>query len=140
MFPAETLASRGGGAARHGARWLLLPPTVGDAMFKSLHCIGSASIKLALSLRTMLGAKTAFNNSSITTFHLALFLGVHVLGTPSSRLSGRVAPFPRAEPAGTVSEAETTSHSTVIAPFSSADPICAVFHAKPFSSRIAGAA
>ena len=88
----------------------------------------------------MLGAETTFDNSSFTFIHLALFLGVHVLGTPSSRLSGRSAPFPRAEPVGSMFEAEATGFHTTIASFSRADPECAMFPTKPFALSIAGAA
>ena len=38
VFTAEALASRGGGAARHGARLPLLPATVCDAMLEPLSC------------------------------------------------------------------------------------------------------
>ena len=54
----------------------------------------------------MLAAKTTFLNRRIASFHLALFLGVHVLATPSPRMSGRVAPLPRAESVATMFTAD----------------------------------
>mgnify|MGYP004293980417 CR=1 FL=1 len=54
VFGTETLAFRGGGAARHGAR---LPSTTMDgAIATFLCCVCGASIKLALSVRTVLAA------------------------------------------------------------------------------------
>ena len=136
MIGTETLASRGGGAARYGARWLLLATAVDSAMLVSSYCVNGATIELALSVCTMLGAKTTFHNSSIAPIHLAHFLGVHVFGTPSLRLSGRGAPFPRAEPAGTMFEAEATSTSTYITTFSRADPRAPCFTQSPFLAAL----
>ena len=55
VFDTEALASRGGGAARHGARLLLplLPTAVCDAMLEPLCCRGGASIARAPSKGTM---------------------------------------------------------------------------------------
>ena len=97
----EALALRGGIATCHGAR-CLLSTAVDGAMFKPFYCVGSAAIELALSESSMLEAKTMFLSNSIAPFHLALFLGVQVLVTPSLRLSSRGAPFPRAEPVATI--------------------------------------
>ena len=110
------------------------------AMFKPFYCVGGAAIKLALSIRTVLEAKTTFSNSSFTSFHFALFLGVHVLLTPSSRLSGRGAPFPRAEPVATMCEAQTTSVDTTIASISGTDAIATMFRTKASSNSGAAAA
>ena len=53
VFDTEALASRGGGAARHGARLLLLPTAVCEAMLEPLCCRGGASIARAPSKGTM---------------------------------------------------------------------------------------
>ena len=84
VFGTKTLALRGGGAARHGAR-LLLVSTVSGAMrsFRSFQTSG-APCKLALSIRTMFGAKTACTSKSVATFHFADFrAAAAVLATPS---------------------------------------------------------
>ena len=88
----------------------------------------------------MLSAKIALFSSSITPFHLALFLGVNMLVTPSSSTSGRGAPFPRAEPVATMRFAEATSVNTIIATFSKTDPMCTMFSAKSFQNSVAAAA
>ena len=109
-------------------------------MFKSLYCVGGAAIKIARSISTMLDAETTFRSSSFAPFNFALFLGVHVLATPSSRLSGRGAPFPRAEPVATMFAAETVANYTFIASFSRADTLCTMFLTKSFSCSVAAAA
>ena len=58
VLDTETLASRGGDAARHGAR-LVLASTVPLAMrFFSSSQTSGATCKLALSIRAVLGAET----------------------------------------------------------------------------------
>ena len=109
-------------------------------MLKPYVCVGGAAIKRTLSLRPMLGAKATFFYSSIAPFHLALFLDVQMLVTPSSRLSGRVAPFPSAEPVGTMFEAETTSDSTFITPVSRADTIGTMFPTEALPACVVAAA
>ena len=59
VFATETLASRGGGAARHGAR-LLVSAAVFEAMWRcTTACVCGAAIELARSVRTVLAAKTS---------------------------------------------------------------------------------
>ena len=64
MLPAEPHANRGGGAANHGARLLLLPTAVFDAMLESSCCRGEAPIDLAPAVRTMLAATVTSNSNS----------------------------------------------------------------------------
>ena len=73
VFGAETLASRGGGAARHRARLLLLPAAVCDAMLESMCCRGGASIDLAPAIRTMPIATAACSSRSIAALNVAHF-------------------------------------------------------------------
>ena len=84
MFATEALASRGGGAARHGAR-LLLPAAVCDAMLESLSCRGGASINLAPPMRTMPDATATCLSTSLAALNLAHFgLAAAMPGTQSS--------------------------------------------------------
>ena len=88
----------------------------------------------------MLAAKTTLSNSSVTSIHLALFLGVNMLVTPSSSMSGRGAPFPGAEPVATVRFAETTTNNTRTATVRRAFSPGAVLLAESFSTCVAAAA
>ena len=73
MFAAEAFASIGGGAARHGARPLLLPAAVCDAMLEPLCCRGGASINLAPSIRTVSTATAACMSKSLAALNVAQF-------------------------------------------------------------------
>ena len=68
----ETLASKGGGAARHGARLVLLP-TVFDAMIRSITWTAGAAFILACSIGTMLDADTTCLSKSGAAFLPAHF-------------------------------------------------------------------
>ena len=73
MFGTEAFANRGGGAACHGAR-LFVPTAVYVAMWRSTTvCVGSAAIKLALAVCTMLAADTTCICKGGATFCLAYF-------------------------------------------------------------------
>ena len=84
VFLTETLANRGGGAARHGAR-LHLASAVSGAMRSFSRCQTSgAACKPAMSIRAMFGAKTTSCSKSGATFHFAHFRpATAVLDTPS---------------------------------------------------------
>ena len=85
VFAAEAFAIRGGGAARHGARLLLLPATVFEAMLEPLCCGGSASINLAPSMRTMPSATATCLGTSLAALYVAHFgLAAAMSGTQSS--------------------------------------------------------
>ena len=85
MFAAEAFASRGGGAARHGARLLLLPAAVFDAMLEPLCCRGGAILNLAPSIRTMLSATTTCKSKSLAALNVAHFrVAATMPGTQSS--------------------------------------------------------
>ena len=71
MFAAEAFASRGGGAARHGARPLLLPAAVCGAMLEPLCCRGGASINVAPPLGTMSSATTTCLGTSLAALNVA---------------------------------------------------------------------
>ena len=73
MFGAETLANRGGGAVRHGARLLPASAMVFAIRFFSRCQTSGAACKLALSIRTMFNAETACFSNSGASFHLAHF-------------------------------------------------------------------
>ena len=83
VFGTETLAFRGGGAARHGARLVLLP-AVSDAMLRSLSWTGGAAIKLASSNGAMLGADATCSSKSGAAFHLAHFCAATTMPTAPS--------------------------------------------------------
>ena len=74
MFAAKAFAIRGGGAARHGARLLLLPAAVCDAMLEPLCCRGGAPINLAPPIRTMPFATTACLSKRLAALNVAHFL------------------------------------------------------------------
>ena len=116
VFLAETLAFRGGGAARHGAR-LLLSTSVFAAMRRSSGCVGGASCKLARSICTVLAADTACSCKRGAAFLLAHFpAGTAVLTAPSSCFDGSGALVERA------------------------GPTCAMFSAKPSRCSVGAAA
>ena len=73
MFVTETLAIRGGGAARHGARPPLLPAAVCDAMLEPLCCRGGASINLAPTIGTMPNATATSLSTSLAALNVAYF-------------------------------------------------------------------
>ena len=82
MFGTEALALRSGGAVQHRALCFLLSTAVCDAMLEPLCCIGGATIRLALSIRTMLVAETACAGKGGAAFRLAHFLGVAATAMP----------------------------------------------------------
>ena len=73
MFTTEAFTSRGGGAARHGARLPLLPAAVCDAMLEPLCCRGGASINRAPPIGTMPDATAACNSTSLAAINVADF-------------------------------------------------------------------
>ena len=83
VLGAETFALSGGGAPRHGAR---LPSTAMDGAIPTfLLRVGGASIKLTLSVCTMLDADTTCLSKSFTRFDLAHFRpAIAVQATPPS--------------------------------------------------------
>ena len=88
VFVAETLASRGDGAAHHGAR-LLLSTAVFVAMCRSTLCVGGASCKFAGSARTMLDTDTTCLRTSGAAFLFAHFLAAAaVFAAPASWCCG----------------------------------------------------
>ena len=58
MFDTEPSGARDGGAVQHGALQLLLSTTVCVAMLEPWYYVDGATIKLALSICTMLTAET----------------------------------------------------------------------------------
>ena len=115
VFGAETLALRGGGAARHRARLVFLSTAVFSAMFISRMCVGAAAIKPAHSLCTMLAAETACYCKSAAAFHLAHFrVATAMLNTPTSCIDGRGTVVRRAEPTATMFAADSTSANSCI--------------------------
>ena len=98
VFLAETLADRGGGAARHGAR-LLLSAAVFAAMRRSRGCVRGASCKLAGSASAVLDTDTTCFCKSGAAFLLAHFLAATaVLAAPASGCDGTGALVERAGP------------------------------------------
>ena len=76
MFAAEAFASICGGAARHGARPLLLPAAVCGAMLEPLCCRvnrGGASINVAVPLGTMPSATITCLGTSLAALDVAHF-------------------------------------------------------------------
>ena len=98
VFPAEALALRVGGAARHRA-WLV-SATVFAAMRRSRVCVGAASCKLAVSMRSMFAADTTCLRKSGAPFLFANFLlaATAVLPAPASGFDGTGALVERAGP------------------------------------------
>ena len=132
MFAAEAFTSRGGGAARHGARLLLLPAAVCDAMLEPLSCRGGASINLAPAIRTVPSAPAAGMSKSLAALNVAHFGAATAMShTQSSCFSIRFAIVKRAEAVGAMLRAEPIFDSTCIAPSSNANPSCPVRKAKP---------
>ena len=119
VFTTEAFASRGGGAARHIARPLLLPAAVFEAMLESLCCRGGASINLAPPMRTMPTATAACNSASLAALNVAHFrAGTAMYVTQSSCNSIRFAIVKRAEAVGAMLVAQAIFDSTCIAPSS----------------------
>ena len=122
MFATETPGVRGGGAIRHGALWLLLPTTVCVAMLEPWHCVSNATIKLTLSICTMLAAETSCLNESGAAFRLAHFVLAAVIAMPVAVSfyidGGCIAVDESAEPIGAMFRSETTSENSCIAPIS----------------------
>ena len=85
VFDAEAFATRGGGAARHGARLLLLPAAVCDAMLEPFSCWGGASIILAPPEGTMPSATAACKSTRLAALNVAHFgLATAMSATQSS--------------------------------------------------------
>ena len=139
VFSAETLADRGGGAARHGAR--LVYTTMDGAIATFLLRVCGASIKLALSICAMLTPDTPSKCKSITTVNLAHFsTATAVQPAPASCLYSCRAIVERADPVGVMRFADSTSNNTCTTPCSRADTSCTVLHAQPSPASIAAAA
>ena len=112
VFGTEAFASRGGGAARHGARLLLLPPAVCDAMLESSCCRGGASINLAPAMRTMSDATATGISKRFAALNVAYFCLAAMPATQTSCNSIRFAIVKRAEAVGTMLNAQTVFDST----------------------------
>ena len=141
VFNAEALASRGGDAARHGARPLLLPAAVCDAMLEPLCCRGGASINLAPSIRTKPEATVTGMSKSLAALNLAHFgLATAMSDTQSSCVSSSRAIVKRADLFGTMLFAQAIFDSTCIAPIRRAKSPCSVCIAKPPCSNTIAAA
>ena len=140
MFDTETLADRGSGAVRHGARLLLLSAMSGAMRFFNRYQPSGAACKLALSICTMLVAESACCSKSGAAFHRAHFrAATAVLDTPSSCSNGRGAPFPRADWFGLMLVTETTACGTILTPFISAESVGAMIRAQSFSNSVVAA-
>ena len=132
MFAAEAFTSRGGGAARHGARLPLLPAAVCDAVLEPLSCRGGASINLAPAIRTVPSAPAAGMSKSLAALNVAHFGAATAMpATQSSCYRIRFAIVKRAEAVGAMLRAEAVFNGTCIAPISRAKPFCPVRIAKP---------
>ena len=111
VFAAEAFAVRGGGAARHGARPLLLPATVCDAMLEPLSCRGGASITLAPPIGTMPTATATCNSKSLAALNVAQFGAAAAMSaTQSSCFNIRFAIVKRAEAVGAMLNAQGVFH------------------------------
>ena len=132
MFAAEAFASRGGGAARHGARLLLLPAAVCDAMLEPCSCWSGASIILAPPKGTMPSAPAACMSKSLAALNVAHFSAAAAMPvTQSSCVSSSRAIVKQADLFGAMLLAQAVFDSTCIAPSSRANPSCAVRTAEP---------
>ena len=131
MFAAEAFAVGSGGAARHGARFLLLPATVCGAMLEPLSCRGGASINLAPAMRTMPSALSTCLSKRLATLNVAHFLATAMPATQSSCFSIRFAIVKRAEAVGAMLRAQPIFESACTAPSSRAKPSCPVRKAEP---------
>ena len=142
MFATEALAVRSGGAARHGARSLLLATAVFDAMLESTDCTGGASIELAPPMCTMLTTPISCNSTSLAALNIAyLCAATAVCCAKSSHfLGGSLAVGNQAEPFAAMLLTEAIFVCTCIAPVSCAEPSRAMIQAKSFATRGAGAA
>ena len=141
VFAAEALAVRRGGAARHGARLLLLPAAVCDSMLEPLCCRGGASVSLAPPIGTMPFATATCSSTSLAALNVAHFGAATAMSaTQSSCASIRFAIVKRAEAVGAVLFAETVFDGTCIAPSSRAKSICPVRIAEPPCSNTIAAA
>eukprot|EP00729_Bicosta_minor_P032723 gene32723-biopygen30523 len=139
MFDAEAFASRGGGAARHGARLLLLPTAVFEAMLEPSCCRGGASIYLAPPIRTMPTATATCLGTSLAALDIAHFSASTAMSaTQSSCVSSSRAIVKRAEAFGTMLRTQAIFPSACIAPSSRAKSPCPVHKAKsPCNNSIA---
>ena len=120
MFGTETLANRGGAAARHGARLVLLT-TVCDAMLRSITWTAGAAIKLACSFSPMLDANTTCVDKVGAAFRRAHFRFTTTMLTAPSfcyRFGSSRADAERAEPEGAVFLAKVASFSSCTTPSS----------------------
>ena len=141
VFNAEALASRGGDAARHGARPLLLPAAVCDAMLEPLCCRGGASINLAPSIRTKPEATVTGMRKSLAALNLAHFgLATAMSDTQSSCVSSSRAIVKRADLFCAMLLAQAVFPSTCIAPSRRAKPSCPVRTAEPPCNNTVAAA
>ena len=132
VFATEAFTSRGGGAARHGARLPLLPAAVCDAMLESSCCRGGASINLAPPKGAMPSAPAACNSTSLAALNLAHFgLAAAMPDTQSSCVCSSRAIVKRAKAFGTMLKAQAIFPSACIAPSSRAKPVRPVRIAKP---------
>ena len=113
MFTAETPCIRGGVAARHGARPLLLPAAVCDAMLEPWCCRGDASINRAPPIRTMPNATATCLSKRLAALNVAHFGPAAAMpATQSSCNSIRFAIVKRAEAVGAMLRAEAVFDST----------------------------
>ena len=132
MFVTEPLALRDGDAARHGARLLLLPATVCDAMLEPLSCRGGASITLAPPKGTMPSAPVACFSKSLAALDVAHFgLAAAMPDTQSSCVSSSITIVKRADLFGAMLIAQAIFDSACIAPICRAKSQCSVLLAKP---------
>ena len=110
VFITEAFTRRGGGAARHGARLLLLPTAVCDAVLEPSCCRGGALINLALSMRAMSFATTTSISASFAALNVAHFRAATAMSdTQSSYVSSSRASIYLAPPMRTMPSATTTS-------------------------------
>ena len=84
VFTTEAVAVRSGGAARHGARPLLLPAAVCDAVLEPLCCRGGASINLAPAIRTMPSATATGMSKRLAAINVAHFRAATAMSATQS--------------------------------------------------------
>lgn len=127
VFHAETLACRGGGAARHGARLVLSAAVFAAIRRSTTVCVGGASCKLARSICTMLGADTTRFSKRGAAFLLAHCLAASaVLAAPASGYDGSSAVVERADLFGAMFAAKPTCLDNAAAAFGRAHHCLAV--------------
>ena len=132
VFTTETPLTRGGGAARHGARLLLLPATVFDAMLEPSCCRGGASINLAPTIGTMPNATATSLSTSLAALNVAHFgLATAMSDTQPSYVCSSCAIVKRADLFGAMLLAQPIFDSACIASSRRAKPSCPVRTAEP---------